>query len=67
MLVWGWVSSRACPFAEAPSEAEGEVEGSKPSTARQLPVVTATLDSLQGTQRLYQNGVLLWEHGAQVE
>jgi hypothetical protein len=33
-------------FAEAPSEADGVVEGSKPSATRQPPVVTATLDSL---------------------
>src|SRR5271157_5421946 len=42
--VWGRAPSRACPFAEAPSEAEGEVEGSKPSAARPhtIPLASST-------------------------
>ena len=33
-------------FAEAPSEAEGEVEGSKPSAARPRPENAATIQNL---------------------
>jgi hypothetical protein len=38
LLVWGRAPREPARFAEAPSVAEGEVEGSKPSAARQLPV-----------------------------